>query len=215
MKGKENITDKEKIKLIYEYLVKNITYSSVPFRQSAFIPQKARDVLCLLLNQATAKTWLLFFITMLKAINIKAEYVLVNTHDEGANTNALPGIYFNHVIVKVNIDGIPMLFDMTARDYPFGTLPEGDVGAFALVVKQDSSEPFYIEKEDFGERDIIRNTSVLINDDNSAIVSVTKRTGSATAFVRNMYANVDEKEQINKLNENLADNFINYKVVSF
>lgn len=214
LKGKENLPDKDKVKIIYEYLVKNITYSSVPFRQSAFIPQKARDVLVTKIGDC--KDMATLFITMLKSINIKAEYVLVNTRNEGANTNALPGIYFNHVIARVSIDGKPMLFDLTARDYPFETLPEADVAAFALVVKQAESKPFYIEEKDFGERIIARSTNVLVNDDNSAIVSVnTKRTGSATAFVRSMYGNVDEKEQISKLNENLADNFNNYKVVSF
>jgi hypothetical protein len=153
---------------------------------------------------------------MLKAIDVKADYVLVNTRNEDANTNALPGIYFNHVIARVNIDGKPMLFDLTARNYPFGTIPEGDINSFALVVKQDESKPFYIEKKDFGKRTIARNTNVLVKDDNSIELSVdTKRTGSATAFVREMYGNIDEKEQISKLTENLADNFNNYKVLSF
>ena len=150
LKGKENLTEKDKIKIIYEYIIKNITYSSVPFRQSAFIPQKARDVLATMIGDC--KDMATLFITMLKAIDVKADYVLVNTRNEGANTNALPGIYFNHVIARVNIDGKPMLFDLTARDYPFGTLPEGDIDSFALVVKQDDSKPFYIGKEDFGSR---------------------------------------------------------------
>ena len=196
LNGKENLSDKEKVKILYEYIIKNITYSSVPFRQSAFIPQKARDVLVTKIGDC--KDMATLFVTMLKAINIKADYVLVNTRNEGANTNALPGIYFNHVIARVNIDGKPMLFDLTARDYPFETLPEGDIGSFALVVKQDESKPFYIEKKDFGKRIITRVTDVLVKDDNSVELAITsRRTGSATAFVRDMYGNLDEKEQVN------------------
>jgi tetratricopeptide (TPR) repeat protein len=214
LKGKDNLPEKDKVKIIYEYIIKNITYSSIPFRQSAFIPQKARDVLVTKIGDC--KDMATLFVTMLKSIGIKADYVLVNTRNEGANTNALPGIYFNHVIARVNLDGKPSLFDLTARDYPFGTLPEGDIGSFALVVKQDESNPFYIEKTDFGKRTIVRTTDVVINDDNSAELSVkSKRTGSATAFVRDMYGNSDEKEQINKLTENLAEIFNNYKVTSF
>jgi hypothetical protein len=214
LKGKENLPEKDKIKIIYEYIIKNITYSSVPFRQSAFIPQKARDVLVTKIGDC--KDMATLFVTMLKVINIKAEYVLVNTRNEGANTNALPGIYFNHVIARVNIEGKPMLFDLTARDYPFETLPEGDIGSFALVVKQGDSKPFYIEKKDFKKRIITRNTEVVVKDDNSVDLTVnSNRTGSATAFVRDVYGNIDEKEQVNKLTENLADNFNNYKVLSF
>ena len=63
---------------------------------------------------------------------------------------------------------------------------------------------------------IARTTDVLVKDDNSVELTVnTKRTGSATAFVRSMYGNIDEKEQVNKLTQNLADNFNNYKVLSF
>jgi hypothetical protein len=214
LKGKENLSEKDKVKLIYEYITKNITYSSVPFRQSAFIPQKARDVLTTKIGDC--KDMATLFIAMLKAINVKADYVLVNTRNEGANTNALPGIYFNHVIARVNIEGKPMLFDLTARNYPFGTMPEGDIDSFSLVVKQDESKPFHIEKNDFGKRNISRTTNVSVNDNNSVELNVTtKRTGSATAFVRSMYGNIDEKEQVNKLTENLADNFNNYKVLSF
>jgi hypothetical protein len=153
---------------------------------------------------------------MLKAINIKADYVLVNTRNEGENKNALPGIYFNHAIARANIDGKPMLFDLTARDYPFGTLPEGDINSFALVVKQDESKPFYIENKDYSERSITRSTNAVINEDNSINLDVnTKRTGSATAYVRELYGNIDETEQINKLNQVLSDNFNNFKVLSF
>ena len=108
-----------------------------------------------------------------KELTVKADYVLVNTRNEGANTNALPGIYFNHVIARVNIEGKPMLFDLTARNYPFGTMPEGDINSFSLVVKQDESKPFYIEKNDFGKRNISRTTSVSVNDNNSVELNVT------------------------------------------
>lgn len=214
LKSKEDLPEKEKIKIIYEYIIKNITYSSVPFRQSAFIPQKARDVLVTKIGDC--KDMATLFITMLKAIDVKADYVLVNTRNEGANTNTLPGIYFNHAIAHVNIEGKPMLFDLTARDYPFGTLPEGDVNSFALIVKENESNPFYIEKKNYWDRNIIRNTKAIVSDDNSVELNVdTKRTGSATAFVRAVYGNCTTKEQIDKLNGNLSEYFNNYKVLSF
>jgi predicted Zn-dependent protease/transglutaminase-like putative cysteine protease len=214
LKGKEDLPDKDKIKIIYEYIIKNITYSSVPFRQSAFIPQKARDVLVTKIGDC--KDMATLFITMLKAIDIKADYVLVNTRNEGENINALPGIYFNHAIASVNIDGKPRLFDLTARDYPFGTLPGGDINSFALDVNQNNSKPFYIENKDYSERTITRSTNAVINDDNSVNLEInTQRTGSSTAYVREMYGNISETEQINKLNEVLSDNFNNFKVLSF
>ena len=45
VEGKENASDYEKAKLIYNYIVKEIRYSSISFRQSGLIPQKASDVI--------------------------------------------------------------------------------------------------------------------------------------------------------------------------
>ena len=43
--GKENLTDKEKAIIIYNYIVNDIRYSSISFRQSGLIPQKASSVI--------------------------------------------------------------------------------------------------------------------------------------------------------------------------
>jgi len=45
MEGGNNISEDEKLKRIYNYILENIRYSYVPFRQSALVPQKARDAL--------------------------------------------------------------------------------------------------------------------------------------------------------------------------
>jgi len=41
LNGKENLTNLEKAKIFYNYILENITYSSVNFLQSNYIPQKA------------------------------------------------------------------------------------------------------------------------------------------------------------------------------
>ncbi len=214
LQGKESLSLYDKIKIIYDYIVQNITYSSVSFRQSAFIPQKARDVLITKIGDC--KDMATLFITMLKELNINADYVLVNTRDNGLNTNALPGNYFNHAIAKVVIDGKPLFFDLTARNYPAGTLPSMDIGAFALDVTNIDSKPFYIDGKNLFARKIIRNTEAVIKDDNSLLVNIrTERTGAATAATRYEFNDIGKNEQLKNLNESLSNIFNNFKVNSF
>jgi hypothetical protein len=214
LKGKHSLSTYDKIKIIYDYIVQNITYSSVPFRQSAFIPQKARDVLVTKIGDC--KDMATLFITMLKVIGVKADYVLVNTKDNGLNKNALPGNYFDHAIARVIINGKPDYFDLTARNFPPGTLPSMDVGAFALDITGKESEPFYISGKNLHSNKIIRNSVAKINDDNSVDVNVnTMRYGAITANLRYQINYLSKKEQIKKLNESLSGKFSNFNVTSF
>ncbi len=214
LQGKESLPVNDKIKIIYDYIVQNITYSSVPFRQSAFIPQKARDVLVTKIGDC--KDMATLFITMLKVIGVNADYILVNTNDNGLNKNALPGNYFNHAIAKVEIDGKTVFFDLTARNYPAGTLPSMDIGAFALDITQGETSPFYIDGRNLYPREIIRDADATIRDDNSVTVNIkTKRTGSVTAEMRNTFSYINQTEQIKKMNEYLSESFSNFSVTNF
>jgi tetratricopeptide (TPR) repeat protein len=71
--GKENLSEEEKIELIYFFITENIRYSNIAFRQSDFIPQKARDVLVTKIGDCKDLTTL--GIAMLNEIGIKAYYV--------------------------------------------------------------------------------------------------------------------------------------------
>ena len=114
--GKPDITDMAKIELIYNYITENIRYSSVSFRQSGLIPQKARDVLVQRIGDC--KDVATLCISMLKEAGIPAHYVLVNTFKEGLNKDILPAIEFNHAIAGVETDQGLIYMDLTAQNYP-------------------------------------------------------------------------------------------------
>jgi tetratricopeptide (TPR) repeat protein len=73
-KGRENLNQEAKIRIIYDYITENIRYSHVPFRQSGLIPQKARDVLVTKIGDCKDTSTLC--IAMLKEVDIDAHKLM-------------------------------------------------------------------------------------------------------------------------------------------
>ncbi|MEL6143592.1 MAG: transglutaminase domain-containing protein, partial [Bacteroidota bacterium] len=100
--GKEGLSEREEVELIYDFIVNNIRYISVPFLQSNFIPQKASKVLTT--RQGDCKDVSVLFVAMCEARGVDANLVLINTRDRARNNLALPGISFNHCIARVELE---------------------------------------------------------------------------------------------------------------
>lgn len=192
--GKENLTTEQKMKVIYDFITENIRYSSVPFRQSPLVPQEARDVLVNRIGDC--KDVATLCIAMLNEVGVKAHHVLVNTADQGSNENILPSIAFNHAIAAVETDGGVRYLDLTANNFPFGSAPSMDIGAFSLVIEKGTTKPVYLEKRNFTPSNVHRATTMTIAADNSVSVShMSKRTGAESAGVRYVYR---EKSQLDR-----------------
>ena len=211
---KTDATEIEKINLIYNYITENIAYSSVSFRQSALIPQKARDVLVKRIGDC--KDVATLCIAMLKQAGIPAHYVLVNTFDEGQNKNILPSIAFNHAIVGVNIGSQKIYMDLTAKNYPLFTVPENDKDAFALNIVPGESKPFYLIRDLFKPGLTKRITSIVLRQDNSAQIKRTSiKYGTPGASLRNSYRFKSNEDQIKELTETLSEGFPNVQLKYF
>ena len=216
LQGKENLSTEEKIKLIYDYITENIRYSSVPFRQSGLVPQKARDVLVNRIGDC--KDTATLCIAMLKEAGIDADYVLVNTRDEGLNRKSLPSISFNHCIAAVETGKGPIYLDLTANNFPMGAVPEMDLNSFSLLIKNGVKQPNYISSNLILDREISRKTTMEIPDDNSAYIkSFCQSTGTPSALVRYRYRQKGQQEREIILTEQLSKDFpnVNLKALEF
>jgi tetratricopeptide (TPR) repeat protein len=110
--GKPNLADEDKVRVVHDFIAENIRYSSVSFRQSNYVPQRARNVLVQRLGDC--KDMATLCIAMLNEIGIRAHYVLVDTRENGHNRNVPPGIEFNHFIVGVDLKSGVRHIDLTA-----------------------------------------------------------------------------------------------------
>lgn len=214
MDGQTNLTDLEKVKRIYNFITDNIRYSSVSFRQSGLIPQKARDVL---INKiGDCKDVATLCIAMLNELHIKAYYVLVNTRNEGLNKNILPSIAFNHAIVAVELKKSMLYLDLTAQNYPVGSVPNMDVDAFSLLIKPGTTKPFYLSADNFKRSAIKRRSKIIITDDDGLRNTIeTTRTYKLAAGFRNKYRFKGKNEQNKALIEVLSNEYPNVRLENF
>jgi Tfp pilus assembly protein PilF len=206
-----NLTEAEKIQVIYRFITEEIRYSSVSFRQSGLIPQKARDVLATRIGDC--KDMATLCIAMLQEVGIPAHYVLVNTRNEGENRNAPPMLAFNHCIAAVDRPEGTVYLDLTASNFPVGSVPKPDVGAFALLIKPGVTAPIYLPRDSFLPSSIGARSDITLEGDNSASVTHDlSLSGIPAASVRSYYRHETEKEQIRRLSEQINSHYPGGKV---
>lgn len=135
--GISGMSDTEKAEKIYNYIEKNVTYSSVDFRQSGYIPQKPSKTLVTKLGDCKDLSTL--FVILGNQAGLKSNLVLVQTNDNSVQRLILPNLSFNHCIVKVNLGGKDTFLEMTDKYLPFNSVVKGNYKAKGLVINTDKA----------------------------------------------------------------------------
>jgi len=201
--NKQELSDFQKAKMIHEYIVKNIRYSSVSFRQSGLIPQKASNVLNTKIGDCKDVSTL--FVSMCKEAGIdSAGLVLVDTRDNGKKAMILPSIDFNHCIATFSDKRNKYYVELTSDKLGFTS--HGDVlnSAFVLPVSStlnySTNEPFYLKSPQKVPDLNIRETVLTFNNTKEIVVDVKSfKTGNQAVDTRYSYADITEAERKKKL----------------
>lgn len=212
--GKNNATTDEKIETVYDYITENIRYSMVSFRQSALIPQKARDVLVNRIGDCKDVSTL--GIAMLREVGVKANYVLVNSGNEERVGDVPPSIAFNHCIVQAETERGPLYLDFTANNHPAGTIPGADRDAFSLVIDDATNAPINLPRNQIAPPTIIARSRMRLFDDNRAIIeNTTVTSGNPTANLRFRYRGKPQKDREKLMQTQLSAEIPNVRLLNF
>jgi tetratricopeptide (TPR) repeat protein len=196
-KGKADLSADAKVKLIYDYIITNIKYSSVSFRQSGLIPQKASTVLSTRIGDCKDVSTL--FVAMCKEVGIDASLVLVNTRDNGLYDLDLPSIEFNHCIAKVDLNGKSHFLELTSNFLPFGSLYSSMLNSRILEIKDEkNTQPVKLDFLNPTVRkpnNIMRLTNIHIKDKTLEISESNYNTASMAAANKSQYRHLSNKER--------------------
>lgn len=138
------MTDAQKVEAVYNYVTRRINYSYVPFFQSAYTPKFPDRTLSAGIGDCKDVATLM--ITMLRTLGIESYYTLVKTNFFN-HQQYLPCHWFDHVIVAAKVNGEMKFMDLTTNFYPHYTLPEGDMGAWGLLVKEGETNIFQLPND--------------------------------------------------------------------
>lgn len=207
----KKLTQFQKAKIIYQYISENIRYSSVSFRQSAFVPQ--RPALTLTTRLGDCKDLSSLFVTLARMAGINAQMVLVNTRDNGQKEIMLPGVEFNHCIVKAELDSKVYYIELTDNYLPFNALPNNDIGAVILEIpykKTTDKASLQLLQGEGRQRDVVKRYMEIKPSGNDLSVSVnTVKYGAASSATRTNYLNLDNDKLVKKLEESVAGSYKN------
>ncbi|GAB5416275.1 MAG: DUF3857 domain-containing protein [Crocinitomicaceae bacterium] len=140
-----SLSDNDKARRIYSYLMDNFNYSHVSFRQSGYVPQTPGKTIKTKLGDC--KDFSTLFVALAQMADLEANLVLVLTGDYGKQALILPSKDFNHCIVKVNLDGEERYLELTDKNLPYKSLPSSLTNAIVLNIpyKYEKGEKYDLE----------------------------------------------------------------------
>lgn len=202
--GKTGLSDYNKAKMIHEYIVKNIRYSSVSFRQTGLIPQKASNVLNTRIGDCKDVSTL--FVSMCKEAGIDSTgLVLVNTRDNGKKDLILPSIDFNHCIATFSDKKRKYYVELTSDKLGFTSHGDYLNNAFVLpinsILNYGTNEPFFLASPQKIRDQNFRETTLSFSNKEIIVDVKSFKTGNQANDTRVSYADITEVERKKKLTD--------------
>ena len=209
LKGNEDKTDLEKAQLFYEYILKNISYSDVPFMHSNFIPQKASRTITTHLGDC--KDVATLFVALCRESGIEANLVLVSTRNNGRNILLLPTNHFNHCIARFKADNKSYYLELTDSYLPFEALPSADVHAQILPIpykeEQFDNKIITLDAPLREENKIMRKAKLTFNNNDLNVAGKVISYGYLASYFRHNYLDIGREEQEKQFTRSVAGDF--------
>lgn len=202
-----DVTDPyEKVKRLHHYITHAIRYSFVPFRQSAWIPQPAREVRATKIGDC--KDMASLGKTLLDYAGIQSNLVLVNTRDQNGISPSYIGPNFNHCILSYTIHDSLHFIDFTDNNLSVNYLPPMDQGALALVIKPGNNNLIHLPIDKSNQRQTIRTIHSSLDAEGVLVRRVdTKRSGVFARHIRSNYRFLSPEERRSDLQQALVEKF--------
>jgi hypothetical protein len=206
---KKTRTPIEKAKIIYDYIVSNITYSNVPFLHGPIIPQNASRTLAT--KQGDCKDVSTLFAAMCREIGLEANLILVDSRAKGKKHLNLPSTNFDHCIAQLTVDNKKYFIELTSPFLSFTSMPADNIGANCLFIPYRSNKKV-AGLEELNNGNVIlpkikRNTTITFDGKDMNITRNNNRIGSEAASTRAGNVDISKEDREKDLTESLSSDF--------
>jgi tetratricopeptide (TPR) repeat protein len=199
----DNESDYNKAYKIYQYIVKEIRYSYVPFRQSGYIPQKSNVLLDDKLGDCKDISTL--FVNLCREAGMDANLVLVNTRDNGLESMPLPSVNFDHCIAQINLNNEPYFVETTSEFIPFAAVPFSMEDQLILPIRDETKQLENLAPSKNSRNIVKRFTTISFEDDELITDKKSIKYGGSAAKMRNSYLYLTEKEKRERMEKAIID----------
>lgn len=160
-------SDFDKVKIIYEFVAKNIRYVAIEYGDSGYEPHYAQEVF--INRYGDCKDQAILLVAMLKAAGFSAYPVLISTRSAYPIDENFASVNFNHAICAVKIEDKLIFMDPTAETTPFLDIPLSDQDRLAMVFFDSSWQ--LINTGQIKDNEVSYAMEILINNEENAIIT--------------------------------------------
>ncbi len=188
-------TDKEKIRIVYEYLQNNFRYVSIQLGIGGYKPISAQftDEK----KYGDCKGLSNYMQTVLNYLNIRSYQALINA---GYNSEPIdpsfPCNLFNHVILCVPLKNDTVWLECTSKTTDFGTLGSFTENKNALLITENGGVLIPTPKSTVSANLLHAYTIIDLKEDGSG-ATTTKITGTGE-YLEELFSIMDEKSDLQK-----------------
>lgn len=198
----DNITsDEEKVRIIYEYLQKNTRYISIQLGIGGWQPLPASFVAEK--KYGDCKALSNFMISLLKEINIKAHYVVINAGQDVSTGlyEDFPCKYSNHIVSCVPLKNDTMWLECTSQIQSAGYMGTFTGNRKALLITDGGGVVVNTPKFIAEENKVVRKISASIDaEGNLKMGIVSKLTGTEQEREHELLHNATQEQRVNFMN---------------
>jgi len=193
--GYQSIDENERIRRIYEFIASTIEYSSLSFRQSAYVPQRASKTLNDQLGDCKDVSSL--FVAMAGEVGIDANLVLVDTRNNGKHSTVLPSMEFNHCIAQLSKSG--KFLELTSKYLPVNTISNDLAYSVALPITAEQNADILLIPESEKDNGFKVRTTAKLNGSDMFFTRVAEYFGSTASNKRAYNAGESEENKESNL----------------
>lgn len=225
--GKADFADR--VQSVAEFAQSQIRYVAIEIGIGGYQPHAAQDIYHNRHGDCKDKATLL--ITMLSAVGIKANYVLVDT-ERGVISPDVPSTHGNHMITAIEVpSGYTserfhsviqaksgkrfLIFDPTWEYTPFGQLEPELQGSYGLLLDGADSEAVRLPTLSPTDNLVERKGQFVLQADGTLKGQVTeRRSGDMASHRRYLYSEKTEKDQREAFEKILREDFSSFTLES-